>query len=72
MVEEYECMLYYNSYYKGLVINYGGGEAYKTGGGGACEVLPLQKGGEEVSAMLKGGGTTSFGIVFMLEVLAIL
>ena len=34
---------------------------------GACEVLPLQKGGggDKVLAMLKGwGGTTSFGVVF--------
>ena len=42
---------------------------------GACEVLPLLKGGggsEKVLAMLKGG--TSFWVVFMwyLEVLAIL
>ena len=43
-----------------------GGGGYKTGGG-ACEVLPLHKGGtEKVSAMLKGGGggTNSFGVVF--------
>ena len=35
-------------------------------GGGACEVLPLRKGGggaEKVLAMLKGG-TKSFGVVF--------
>ena len=32
------------------------------GGGGACEVLPLQKGGaEKVKATLKGG-TRSFGV----------
>ena len=31
---------------KGLVTNYGdGGGRYKTGGGGAHEVLPLRKGG---------------------------
>ena len=31
--------------HKGLVTNYGeGGGGYKTGGG-ACEVLPLRKGG---------------------------
>ena len=30
----------------GLVTNYGEG-GYKTGGGGACEVLPLRKGGTE-------------------------
>ena len=30
---------------------------YKMGAGGACEVLPLQKGGtENVLAMLKGEG----------------
>ena len=35
---------------KGLVTNYGEG-------GGACEVLPLRKGGaEKVLAILKGGG----------------
>ena len=37
---------------KGLVTNYrkwGGGGSYKTGGGGACEVLPLRKGGGGVS-----------------------
>ena len=41
--------------------------SYKTGGGGAREVLPLRKGGtEKVLAMLKGGGgTKSFGVVFM-------
>ena len=39
-------------YSKGLVTNYGEGRGgYKTGGG-ACEVLPLRKGG--------GGGGTSF------------
>ena len=46
----------YTSYSKGLVTNYGEGGGYKTGGGGAREVLPLQKGGKEkVLAMLKGG-----------------
>ena len=45
-----------------LITGRGG---YKTGGGGAHEVLPLRKGGgaEKVLAMLKGG-TTSFGVVF--------
>ena len=35
--------------YKGLVTNYGEGGAgnYRTGGGGACEVLPLRKGRAE-------------------------
>ena len=47
----------------------GGGGATKREGGGAREVLPLQKGGgggaETVLAMLKGGwGTKSFGVVF--------
>ena len=48
----------------------GAGGGYKMGGGGACEVLPLQ----QVLAMLKGGGTTSFGVIFtqLLELLAIL
>ena len=37
---------------------------YETGGGGACEVLPLQKGGggdEQVLAMLKGGHKNFWG-----------
>ena len=37
------------------------------GGGGAYEVLPLRKGiggGGGVLAMLKEGGTTSFGVTF--------
>ena len=39
---------------KGPVTNYGQGGGYKTGGGGAREVLPLQKGGaEKVLAILK-------------------
>ena len=39
----------------------GGGGRYKTGGGGACEVLPLRKvGAEEVLAMLKVGGHKQF------------
>ena len=36
----------------------------ERGGGGACEVLPLPKkrgGGEQVLAMLKGGGHKSLG-----------
>ena len=38
---------------------------YKTGGGGAREVLPLRKGGaekvlEKVLAILKGGGHNKF------------
>ena len=49
---------------KGLVTNYGEGGGYKTGGGGAHEVLPLRKGGAgKVLAILKGG-TKSFGVVF--------
>ena len=55
-----------------LITGRGG---YKTGEG-ACEILPLRKGGhKEVLAMVKGGGRqTSFGVVFtqQLEVLAIL
>ena len=31
---------------KGLTTNYREG-GYKTGGGGACQVIPLQKGGAE-------------------------
>ena len=40
-----------------LITGRGGG-GYKTGVGGACEVLPLQKrgGAEKVLDMLKGGG----------------
>ena len=45
-------------------------------GGGACEVLPLRKGGggKGFSHAEGGGGTKSFGEVFMwlLKVLAIL
>ena len=38
------------------------GMNYKTGGGGACEVLPLRKGGaEKVLAMLKGGHKKFWG-----------
>ena len=46
---------------EGVVTNNGRG-GYKTGGGGTSEVLPLQKGGvvENVLAMLKGGGHTTF------------
>ena len=41
---------------KGVVTNYGDGWG-ATKGGGASEVLPLQKGvAEKVLAMLKGGG----------------
>ena len=50
----------------GLVTNYGEGGGYKTGGGGASEVLPQRKGGwgaEKVSAMLKGG-LKHFGVDF--------
>ena len=50
---------------KGLVTNYREGRGgYKTGGGGACEVLLLRKwGAEKVLAMLKGG-TKSFVVVY--------
>ena len=50
---------------KGLVTNYG--EEGLQNGRGACEVLPLRKGGaEKVLAMLKGGGHKTFwGIFFM-------
>ena len=43
----------------GLVTNYGEWGATELEGGGAREVLPLQKGGggsEKVQAVLKGGG----------------
>ena len=46
-------------------LNAGRSGDYKTGWG-ACEVLPLQKGGggaEKVLTMLKGS-TQSFGVVF--------
>ena len=47
---------------KGLVTNYGEGGGYKTGGGGAREVLPLRKGGtEKVLAILKGGHKKFWG-----------
>ena len=47
-------------------LQMGGGGGYKVGGG-ACEVLPLRKGGgvEKLSAMLKGGDTKGFELVFM-------
>ena len=40
---------------------------YKTsGGGGACEVLPLRKGGGGITSFshAEGGNTKSFGVVF--------
>ena len=47
-----------------LITERGGG--YKTGGGGAREVLPLRKGGAEKDlAMLKGGAQQIFWVVFM-------
>ena len=52
---------------EGLVTNYGEGGGGLQNKGGACEVLPLQKGGggaQKVSAMLKGA-TNSFEGVFM-------
>ena len=53
--------------FKDWSLNAGRG-GYKTGGGwGACKVLPLRKRGggqKKVLAMLKGRGTTSFGVVF--------
>ena len=33
--------------------------------GGVCEVLPLRKGGQKSFSHAEGGGTTSFGVVFM-------
>ena len=47
-----------------LITGRGGG-GYKTGGGGACKVLPLRKGeAEKVLAMLKVGHK-KFEVVFM-------
>ena len=51
---------------KGLVTNYGERGATKREGGGACEVLPLQKGvGGVFSHAEGGGGIKCFGVVFM-------
>ena len=48
-----------------LITGRGGG--YKTGGGGACEVLPLRKGGvEKVLAMLKGGHKKFWGSFYVV------
>ena len=45
-----------------MVTNYGEGGGYKTGGGGAREVLPLRKGGvEKVLAIPKGGHKKFWG-----------
>ena len=42
---------------QGVVTNYREGAGYKTGrGGGACEVLPLRKGGGEGFTHAEGGG----------------
>ena len=53
------------NHHKGLVTNYGerggGGGGYKTGGwGGHVKFYPYEKGAENVSAMLKGGGHNKF------------
>ena len=52
---------------KGLVTNYGEGGLQNGRGGGAREVLPLRKGGRAGTVLAEkgGGGTTSFGVVFM-------
>ena len=48
-----------------LITGRGGG--YKTGGGGACEVLPLRKlGAEKVLAMLKGGHKKFWGRFYVV------
>ena len=50
-----------------LITGRGGATTREGGGGGACEVLRLQKwgGGDKVLAKLKGGGATnSFEVVF--------
>ena len=49
---------------KGLVTNYREGGGATKCEGGACEVLPLRKGGgrvEKVQDMLKGGHTKFWG-----------
>ena len=60
-------------YWSLITGSWGGGGATKREGGGACEVLPLRKGGlENVLAMLRGGGgkdTKSFGIVLTRDLL---
>ena len=52
---------------KGLVTNYREAGC-KTGGGGACEVLPLQNkgggGGRTSFSHAEGGDTKSFGVIF--------
>ena len=42
----------------------GGGGGATEREGGACEVLPLPKGGAEKGSAKLNGGTTSFGIAF--------
>ena len=49
---------------KGLVTNWEGG-GYKTGGGGALEVLPLQRGWCGKRFSHAEGGQKSVGVVFM-------
>ena len=47
---------------KGLVTNYGEGGGYKTGGGGARKVLPLQKvGGGKGFSHAVGGAQKVLG-----------
>ena len=51
-----------------LITGRGGGDTKREGG--ACQVLPLRKGGggaEKVLAMLKGGGTNNFEVVLTQE-----
>ena len=59
----------------GLVANYRNskGVGYKTGGGGACEVLPLRKGGGRKKFNHAEGGQKTFrcSLTQELEVLAI-
>ena len=51
--------------HKGLVTNYREGGLQKGRGGGACEVLPLRKGGRADKALaMLNGGHKSFGVVF--------
>ena len=60
---------------KRQVTNYREGGGLQNGRAGYVNFCPYEKGGgEKVLAMLKGGGTKSFGVVCMrkLEVLAII
>ena len=58
--------------YKGLVTNYGEGGlqngrggGYKMGGGGMLSFTPTKRRGGKSFSHAEGGGTKSFGVVFM-------